>query len=63
MGFYVNKSVNFTIRNDLNMETLENVCVEIQQPRSKPFVAVTWYRPPSSIGIFLPFEHLIGMLD
>ena len=45
------------------METLENVCVEIQQPRSKPFVAVTWYRPPSSIGIFLPFEHLIGMLD
>ena len=44
------------VRNDLNMET--------QQPRSKPFVVVTWYRPPdSSIGIFTPFEHLIGILD
>ena len=35
--FYVKKSVNFTVRNDLNMETLENLCLEIQQPRSKPF--------------------------
>ena len=62
--FYVKKSINFIVRNDLNMETLENLCLEIQQPRSKPFVVVTWYRPPdSSIGIFTPFEHLIGILD
>jgi len=62
--FYVKKSVNFTVRTDLNMETLENLCLEIQQPRSKPFVVVTWYRPPDSpIGIFSSFEHLIGILD
>ena len=62
--FYVRKSINFTVGNDLNMEILENVCLEIQQPRSKPFVVVMWYRPPdSSIGIFTPFEHLIGILD
>ena len=62
--FYVKKSINFIVRKDLNMETLENLCLEIQQPRSKPFVVVTWYRPPdSSIGIFTPFEHLIGILD
>ena len=62
--FYVKISVNFTLRNDLNMETLENLCLEIQQPRSKPFVVVTWYIPPDSpIGIFSSFEHLIGILD
>ena len=58
------KSINITVRNDLNMENLENLCLEIQQPRSKPFFVVTWYRPPdSSIGIFSPFEHLIGNLN
>ena len=46
------------------MVTLENLCLEIQQPRSKPFVVVTWYRPPDSpIGIFTPFGHLIEILD
>lgn len=46
------------------MDTLENLCLEIQKPRSKPFVVATWYRPPdSSIGIFSPFETLIGKLD
>ena len=35
------KLVNSIVRNDLNMETLENLCLEIQQPRSKPFVVVT----------------------
>ena len=62
--FHVKSSINFTIRNDLNIDTLENLCLEIQKPRSKPFVVATWYRPPDSpIGIFSPFETLIGKLD
>jgi len=41
-----------------------NLCLEIQRPRSKPLVVVTWYRPPdSSVGILTPFEQLIGILD
>ena len=40
------------------------ICLEIQKPRSKPFVVATWYRPPDSpIGIFSPSETLIGKLD
>ena len=62
--FYVKSSINFTIRNDLNMDTLENLCLEIRKPRSKPFVVATWYRPPDSpISIFSHFETLIGKLD
>ena len=46
------------------METIENLCVEIQKPKSKPFVVVTWYRPPDSrIEVFTPFEELLGKLD
>lgn len=62
--FYVKNSINFTIRNDLNVDSLENLCLEIQKPRSKPFVVVTWYRPPDSpVSIFSYFETLIGKLD
>ena len=56
--------INFTVRNDLHMDALEKLCLEIHKPNSKSFVIVTWYRPPDSpIGIFSPFESLIGKLD
>ena len=57
-------SKNFTIRKDLNVDTLENLSLGIKKPSCKPFVVVTWYRPPDSpIGIFSPFKTLIGNLD
>ncbi|XP_068707785.1 uncharacterized protein [Montipora foliosa] len=62
--FYVKKSINFSVRNDLCMDSLENLCIEIRKPRSKSFIVATWYRPPNSlVGIFSPFEELIGKLD
>ena len=62
--FYVKNSINFTTRKDLNVDTPQNLSLEIQKPSCKPFVVVTWYRPPDSpIGIFSPFETLIGKLD
>ena len=60
----VNNSINFSTRHDLNVGDLENLCVEIQNPRSKPFLVVTWYRPPDSLtGIFESFEILLRKLD
>ncbi|XP_068674424.1 uncharacterized protein [Montipora foliosa] len=62
--FYVKKSINFSVRNDLCMGSLENLCIEIRKPRSKSFIVATWYRPPNSlVRIFSPFEELIGKLD
>ncbi|XP_068721569.1 uncharacterized protein [Montipora capricornis] len=62
--FYVKKSINFSVRNDLCMDSLENLCIEIRKPRSKSFIVATWYRPPNSlVSIFSPFEELIGKLD
>ena len=57
-------SFNFVIRRDLNMNDLENLCLEIQKPCSKPFLLVTWYRPPcSSAELFSHYETLIAKLD
>jgi len=53
------------MRRDLNLNDLENLCtVEIQKPCSKPFLVITWYRPPcSSVERFSHYETLIGKLD
>ena len=62
--FYINNSINFVIRHDLNLNDLENLCLEIQKPSSKPFLVVTWYRPPcSSAELFSHYETLVGKLD
>lgn len=44
--FFIKRSINYSIRADLNMTDLENLCLEIRKPNSKPFVVITWYRPP-----------------
>ena len=48
----------------LSINQLENLCIEIRKPRSKPFLAATWYRPPdASVELFTYFESLIGKID
>ena len=62
--FYIRSSINFLYRSDLNIPNLENLCIEVNKPRSKPFLIITWYRPPESpVEIFNRFESLIGKLD
>ena len=62
--FYIRNSINYLIRSDLNIDVLENLCIEIRQPNAKPFLVVTWYRPPDShVELFAKFESLIGKLD
>ena len=62
--FFVRLNISYSLRPDLSVLQLENLCIEIQKPRSKPFLVVTWYRPPdSSVEIFTYFESLIGKID
>ena len=49
---------------NLNVPNLENLCIEIRKPNSKPFLIVSWYRPPcSSIDLFLYYESFLEQLD
>ena len=62
--FYIKSTINFSVRTDLNIDELENLCIEIRKPNSKPFIVVNWYRPPnSSTGLFSHLENLIARLD
>ena len=64
VGFYIKTSINFAVRSDLNVFNLENLCIEIRKPNSKPFLIATWYRPPcSSIDLFLYYESFLEKLD
>ena len=62
--FYIKSTLNFSVRTDLNFDELENLCIEIRKPNSKPFIVVNWYRPPNSpMGLFSHLENLIARLD
>ena len=63
--FYIRSSINFLYRSDLvNIPNLENLCIEVNKPGSKPFLIATWYRPPESpVEIFNRFKSLTGELD
>ena len=47
--FYVRSTISFLLRPDLSCQEIENLCIEIRKPNSKPFLITTWYRPPNSI--------------
>jgi hypothetical protein len=62
---YIRSCINFSVRYDLEFDELENLCISINKPKSKPFLIVTWYRPPNSV--VEKFNHLeitlLGKLD
>ena len=47
VSLYVRDSIKMTPLVDVPSEGLERFCVENSPPKSKPFLAVAWYRPPS----------------
>jgi len=60
---YVRSNINFSLRPDLSDIHLENICIEIRKPRSKPYLIATWYRPPNSSTEISHFESFVGKLD
>ena len=62
--FYIKSTINFSVRTDLNIDELENLCIKISKPNSKPFMVINWYKPPNSpTGLFSHLENLIVRLD
>ena len=61
---YVKSNLNFKIRDDLANKDLELIFVQISNPRSRPFLVGTWYRPPSSaLHLFPLFQEIIDKID
>ena len=63
LSFYIKTSINFVVCSNLNVPNLENLCIEIRKPNSKPFLIATWYRSPcSSIDLFLYYVLFLEKL-
>ena len=45
---YIRDTINYKLRNDLMLKSLEMVTVEVLKPKAKSFLINAWYRPPSS---------------
>ena len=61
---YIRCNLNYTLRDDLEVENLETLVIQVNKLRSKPILISTWYRPPDTpITIFDNFEELIGKMD
>lgn len=51
-SIYIRKYIQLRTRSDIKFRTcpkidLELICIEIEPPKSKPFLVVAWYKPPS----------------
>ena len=60
----IKNKFNYTVRNDLMHEQLENIIIEIKKPNLVPIFVCTWYQPPGSpIELFEIFESTIEKVD
>ena len=41
VSFYIKTPINFVVCSNLNVPNLENLCIEIRKPNSKPFLIAT----------------------
>ena len=49
---------------DLPNHSLELACIEIRPQRSRPFITISWYRPPNShVSCFEMLENFLSFFD
>ena len=64
VSLYIRDSVKFKLRDDVPTDNLELICVEIQPPKCKSYLVVSWYRPPSDpVDSFNKMEKVLSYLD
>ena len=66
VAMYVNQNAGFSykLRDDLMSPDLEMISIEVTRQKTKPFVVITWYRPPSSkIELFDYIQAILGKVE
>ena len=52
------------MRPDVPVDDLEIICIEVEPPKSKPFLVLAWYKPPSDpVASFDKLEKVLSYLD
>ena len=64
VSIYIRDSIKFRHRSDIPAKDLELICIEIEPPKSKSFIVLAWYKPPSDlVDVFNRLENAISYLD
>ena len=64
VAIYIKDSIRFKHRNDIPTNGLETICIEVEPPKAKSFLILSWYRPPSdTIETFDKMEKILSYLD
>ena len=64
VSIYVKDTIKYKLRSDVPIYGLELICIEIEPPKSKPFLVLSWYWPPSeTIDSFNKLERVLSCLD
>ena len=64
VAFYIRNVIDYKIESDLSDADLEFLCIQIQNPKTKPFLVSNWYRPPNSpIELSDKLEVLLGKIE
>ena len=64
VSIYIRDSIKYKRRLDIPTDNLELICIEVEPPKSKLFLVLAWYRPPSDpVGSFSKLENVLSFLD
>ena len=64
VSIYIRDSIRYKVRSDVPTDDLELICIEVEPPKSKSFLVLAWYRPPSGpVGTFNKLEKVLSFLD
>ena len=62
VAIYLHKSIQYTLRQDLNGFDLESIAVELRLPHVRPIVIVTLYRPEGPVEVFNKIEAMVSKI-
>ena len=61
VSIYIRDSIKYKLRSDVPVDDLEIICIEVEPPKSKPFLVLAWYRPPSDpVASFNKLEKVLS---
>ena len=64
VSIYIRDSIKYKHRSDVPVDDLEIICIEVEPPKSKSFLVLAWYRPPSDpVVSFDKLEKVLSFLD
>ena len=63
-SLYILETIKYKLHSDVPVDGLETICIEVEPPKSKSFLVLAWYRPPSDpVASFGRLEKVLSFLD